>query len=90
MSARAEPASDTPAGAGSSMDEPVCAEPADLQAPPRRATLGRLLADETGATAIEYALIACFIFLAIVTSLGTLGSKVSASFGAAASGFGAR
>ena len=37
----------------------------------------RLVADESGATAIEYSLIAGLIFLAIVTSMFTLRDRVS-------------
>jgi pilus assembly protein Flp/PilA len=37
-------------------------------------------ADDSGATAIEYALIAGFISIVIVTSVTTLGSNVNALF----------
>ncbi|HKQ44198.1 MAG TPA: Flp family type IVb pilin [Rhizomicrobium sp.] len=38
-----------------------------------------LATDTSGATAIEYALIAGLIFLAIVTAVGTLGSTISST-----------
>jgi pilus assembly protein Flp/PilA len=38
------------------------------------------LHDEAGATAIEYGLIACFIFLAIVSVLTQVGSNLNAVF----------
>jgi pilus assembly protein Flp/PilA len=37
--------------------------------------------DESGATAIEYALIASLIAIALVTILGSLGTKLSSVFG---------
>jgi pilus assembly protein Flp/PilA len=37
-------------------------------------------ADESGATAIEYALIASLIAIALVTILGSLGTRLSAEF----------
>jgi pilus assembly protein Flp/PilA len=40
----------------------------------------RLLADETGATAIEYALLAACIAMAIIVTLGSLGSTVGDLF----------
>ena len=43
----------------------------------------RFLADNTGATAIEYGLIAGGIALAIVTVVSLLGEKVLADFGSA-------
>jgi pilus assembly protein Flp/PilA len=36
--------------------------------------------DSAGATAIEYALVACGIAMAIVTVIGSLGATVSAKF----------
>jgi pilus assembly protein Flp/PilA len=36
--------------------------------------------NESGATAIEYALIAAFIFLVIVTAVSTVGTKISSAF----------
>ena len=38
------------------------------------------LNDESGATAIEYGLIAAGIAVAIITAVGTLGDKVSGTF----------
>lgn len=38
------------------------------------------LTDESGATAIEYGLIAAGISIAIITVVGTLGSQVNATF----------
>jgi Flp pilus assembly pilin Flp len=40
----------------------------------------RFLDDESGTTAIEYAIIGMCIFLAIVTSLTTLGARLAAVF----------
>jgi pilus assembly protein Flp/PilA len=40
----------------------------------------RFAGDERGATAVEYALIATFIFLAIVTSVGSIAPKLNATF----------
>jgi pilus assembly protein Flp/PilA len=39
--------------------------------------------DETGASAIEYALIASLIAVAIITATTTLGTKVASTFGKA-------
>ena len=41
----------------------------------------RLLQDETGATAIEYGLIAALIAVAIITALTTLGTDLVGIFG---------
>jgi pilus assembly protein Flp/PilA len=41
----------------------------------------KLIRDESGATAIEYALIASLIAVAIVTAATTLGGKISNTFG---------
>ena len=43
---------------------------------PRWQTVLSLTADETGATALEYALIAALIVLAILTGLRTLGANL--------------
>ncbi len=43
-------------------------------------TLSRFLSDESGATAIEYALIASLIAVAIITALQTVGTKVCTVF----------
>jgi pilus assembly protein Flp/PilA len=40
----------------------------------------RLIRDESGATAIEYALIASLIAVAIITAVQTVGGKVSTVF----------
>ena len=44
-------------------------------------TLKNFWADESGATAIEYGLIAAGIALAIITVVNGLGSKLNAKFG---------
>ena len=44
-------------------------------------TLKNFLADETGATAIEYGLIAAGIALAIITVVNGMGSRLSSKFG---------
>jgi pilus assembly protein Flp/PilA len=43
-------------------------------------SIERFLRDESGATAIEYGLIAAGISVAIITVVGTLGSKLSDTF----------
>jgi pilus assembly protein Flp/PilA len=45
----------------------------------------RLISDNSGATAIEYGLIAALIAVAIIVSLTAVGSNVSASFDKTAS-----
>ena len=40
----------------------------------------RFMSDESGATAIEYGLIAALIAVVLVTALGTLGTNLSATF----------
>lgn len=40
-----------------------------------------LAADEKGATAIEYALILVFVFLAVIGAWGPLGSELNGMFG---------
>lgn len=42
--------------------------------------LRNLLSDETGATAIEYGLIAALIAVAAVTVMGTVGTNLSGTF----------
>jgi pilus assembly protein Flp/PilA len=42
--------------------------------------IARLWADETGATAIEYALIAAGIALAIITMVNTLGTTLNGTY----------
>jgi pilus assembly protein Flp/PilA len=41
----------------------------------------RFVKDESGATAIEYGLIAAGISVAIITVVGQLGSKLNSTFG---------
>lgn len=41
----------------------------------------RFLKDESGATAIEYGLIAALVAVVLVTALTTMGSKLSSTFG---------
>lgn len=43
-------------------------------------TIHRFLADETGATAIEYSLIAAGIAVAIITAVNGVGSALSTKF----------
>ncbi|HWE73543.1 MAG TPA: Flp family type IVb pilin [Stellaceae bacterium] len=43
--------------------------------------MGRLLRDDTGATAIEYGLIAAFIALAIIGGATSIGGNLSTIFG---------
>jgi pilus assembly protein Flp/PilA len=45
-----------------------------------RHLLRRFAADQSGVTAIEYGLIAALIAVAIITSVTTLGTKVSTTF----------
>jgi pilus assembly protein Flp/PilA len=42
--------------------------------------ISKFLRDESGATAIEYGLIAAGISVAIITIVGTLGGKIAAVF----------
>lgn len=46
--------------------------------------VARFIKDESGATAIEYGLIAAGIALAIITALGTVGTNLNAKFGSIA------
>ena len=43
-------------------------------------TIRKFLADETGATAIEYGLIAAGIAIAIITAVKGVGTKLSTNF----------
>jgi pilus assembly protein Flp/PilA len=43
-------------------------------------TLKKFLADESGATAIEYALLAASISLAIISSVNAVGKQLSTKF----------
>jgi pilus assembly protein Flp/PilA len=45
-----------------------------------RTTLKRLIQDERGATAIEYALIAALIAVVIVTGVTAVGTKLSTTY----------
>jgi Flp pilus assembly pilin Flp len=45
---------------------------------PRRRSAVTLVADETGATAVEYALIAALVSVAIISALKTLGADMAA------------
>ncbi len=47
--------------------------------------ISRFAKDESGATAIEYALIAALIALVLVAALTTLGGKVGGTFNSVAS-----
>lgn len=47
--------------------------------------IARFAKDESGATAIEYGLIAAGIALAIITVINGMGSKLSAKFGSISS-----
>ena len=42
--------------------------------------ISRFLADESGATAIEYGLIAALVAVVLVTALGAMGNKLSGTF----------
>jgi pilus assembly protein Flp/PilA len=44
------------------------------------ATIAKLLKNESGATAIEYGLIAALIAVAAVTVMGTVGTNLSSTF----------
>jgi pilus assembly protein Flp/PilA len=50
--------------------------------------LRKLLRDESGATAIEYSLIAGFIALAIIAAVGMTGDKLIAMFTSLLNAFG--
>ncbi|SEE26741.1 pilus assembly protein Flp/PilA [Rhizobiales bacterium GAS191] len=49
----------------------------------------RLLQDERGATAIEYAFIAASIFVVIVAAVASIGTSLTAIFTSVNAGFGA-
>ena len=49
--------------------------------------LSSFVHDESGATAIEYALIAALIAIVIVTAVTSVGSKLSSTFTAVAGSF---
>ena len=44
------------------------------------AIFARFMKDESGATAIEYGLIAALISVALITGAGTLGNKLNTQF----------
>jgi pilus assembly protein Flp/PilA len=44
-------------------------------------TLDRFIKDESGATAIEYGLIAALIAVALITAINSLSTKLSSTFG---------
>lgn len=46
------------------------------------AIFARFMKDESGATAIEYGLIAALISVALITGAGALGTKLNAQFNA--------
>jgi pilus assembly protein Flp/PilA len=48
-------------------------------------SLVSLLRDESGATAIEYGLIAALIAVAIITAVGSVGSHLTSTFNSVAS-----
>jgi pilus assembly protein Flp/PilA len=48
--------------------------------------LKNFMNDESGATAIEYGLIAAGIAVAIITAVGTVGTSVTATFDSVAAG----
>jgi len=45
-------------------------------------TFRRFVKDDSGATAIEYGLIAALVSVAIIVALGTLGNNLNATFSA--------
>ncbi|MFI5013209.1 MAG: Flp family type IVb pilin [Hyphomicrobiales bacterium] len=50
-------------------------------------TLRRFARDESGATAIEYAVIASGIFLVIVAAVASIGTSLNTTFAAVNAGF---
>jgi pilus assembly protein Flp/PilA len=53
-----------------------------------KSILSRFANDESGATAIEYGLIAALISVVIITVLGTVGTKLNATFTSVSSALG--
>lgn len=53
----------------------------------RAGPLARFFADESGATAIEYALIAVFVSISIVAGATAVGGQLSSVFGKVSAGF---
>ena len=45
-----------------------------------KSLIARLIKDESGATAIEYGLIASLIAVAVITAVSNVGSKTGATF----------
>ena len=54
-----------------------------------RSLIGAFLADERGATAIEYGLIVSLVFLAIITGITSFGNNTSSIIGKVANAVGA-
>lgn len=54
-----------------------------------RTLISRFIADESGATAIEYGLIAALIALATIPAVTALGTKLGTTFGKVTTGLGA-
>ena len=52
-----------------------------LWTPLQKGRLTRLMADETGATAIEYGLIVALIAIALIVALSATGNELSTTFG---------
>jgi pilus assembly protein Flp/PilA len=52
--------------------------------------IARLRKDESGATAIEYGLIAALIAVVLITALGTLGNNMSGRFNTIGTAIGTR
>jgi pilus assembly protein Flp/PilA len=50
--------------------------------------ISRFVRDESGATAIEYGLIAALIAVVIITALTTIGTNLSAKFGSVGAALG--
>jgi pilus assembly protein Flp/PilA len=50
-----------------------------------RAILKNFISDDSGATAIEYGLIAALIAVVIITALTTIGTKLTATFNSVSS-----
>jgi pilus assembly protein Flp/PilA len=50
-----------------------------------RKFLAKFLTDESGATAIEYGLIAALISVAIITAVGSVGNSLTSTFNSVAS-----
>lgn len=55
-----------------------------------RRLISRFVRDESGATAIEYGLIAALIAVVIITAVGRIGTRLQVTFNAVANGLGTR